>query len=93
MISEEDLIEWREHPVTLEVFKALEVIKTRAKDRWLTASWEQGVTDVGLLCDLRAREQIASDIQNISYEVLEEALDYEPKRDQPDRVQGSGSTG
>lgn len=68
MIEREDFDLWRDHPVTVHVFKELRKVADKAKEKWIALSWEAGETDPVLLADLRAKAEIVNDLIEVSYE-------------------------
>lgn len=85
-IEKEDFEQWRDNPVTEQVFARLRQLAERAKEEWLAASWGKGILDPQLLADLRARAEVANDFCELTYE---EVTEDEPERDQSDGIQGA----
>lgn len=56
-ISQQDLAEWRHHPVTKEIFQFLDRLVEQSKDRWCSVSWDGGA----LIQDQEALFQLAQD--------------------------------
>jgi uncharacterized phage-associated protein len=74
-IEKDDFEAWRDNPITQAVFKAFDMLGEKAKQQWLTASWQNGNTDPLMLADLRARAEVVEDFRNVSLDDLEEWLD------------------
>jgi hypothetical protein len=55
VITEDDFLTWREHPVTKWVFDAIERGVEAQKSAWIDASWEAGKADPEMLIELRTR--------------------------------------
>lgn len=86
-ITKEDFDQWRDNPVTEDVFCALRNVSARAKRTWLDKSWNAGLCDPLLLADLRAREEVVRDLCELTFEELEEELnDAEQQRNIPDGI-------
>ena len=83
-IAKEQFDAWKENPVTEEVFRALQAMAETSKEEWVAASWGQGIADLNMLRELRARADAAQDMIDIEYSDLEEWLDAERERDTPD---------
>ena len=81
-ITREDFDQWRDNHVTEELFRACAHMHDTVKEVWLQASWEAGKADPVLLAELRAKAHVWQDVMNLSFETLEEALGYEPERNQ-----------
>ena len=73
-IEKEDFEQWQAHPVTEEVMRALRVLAERAKQKWIELSWDGGSADPLQLADLRAVHRTASDLSELTFTELEEAL-------------------
>jgi len=71
---------WRSDPITKEVMASLAVLAERAKEKWMSASWDKGHVDPCLLADLRARHEVVRDLIEMSFDDLEAALE-QPERD------------
>ena len=84
IIETEDFEQWRSHPVTEAVNRALVKLAERNKARWIELSWGSGQADPLILADLRARAEVALDLSELTVEELEEALDEEPERRESD---------
>ncbi len=72
MIEREDFDLWRDHPVTVHVFKELQKVADGAKSKWIDASWEVGESDPLLLADLRATARVVNDLITVSYEDIQD---------------------
>lgn len=81
--SKEDFDLWRDHPVTEQVFRALESLGEEAKRVWLQASWGKGQCDPVLLADLRARAEVVNDLRELTFEQLEAALNDDESERHP----------
>ena len=77
MIEAEDFEQWRAHPVTEAVNRALVMLAERNKLKWLELSWGGGQSDPFTLADLRARAEGALDLSELTVEELNEVLDEE----------------
>lgn len=82
--EKDDFEQWRAHPVTEAVSKALVMLAERNKQKWIDASWSGGQADPVVLAELKARAQMAQDLSELAFEELREVLDDEPKRDSAD---------
>lgn len=71
-IEPEDFRAWRDQPITEVVIKLMQKRSAECKTAWLTASWDKNECDPLLLADLRAKEQILSDLANLSYEDIKD---------------------
>lgn len=71
-IQPEDFKAWRDQPISEVVIKLMQKRSAECKTAWLTASWEKDECDVRLLTELRAKEQILSDLANLSYEDIKD---------------------
>ena len=68
MITEEDFAAWLENPVTQAVLAAVAQLGSGAKQEWLEASWNGGTVDPVFLAGLKAKEQVARDLVEMTYE-------------------------
>lgn len=73
MIAREDFSMWRDHPVTVHVFRELQKVADAAKEKWMSSSWEQGAADPLLLAELRAKAEIVHDLITVSYEDIDDS--------------------
>ena len=73
-IDPEDFESWRAHPITEALFKACSVWSGQAKQLWVERSWESGVNNDDELHDLRGQAKALIDIQDVTAERLEEAI-------------------
>lgn len=71
-IEPEDFKAWRDQPITEVVIKLMQKRSAQCKTAWLAASWDKNECDPLLLADLRAKEQILSDLANLSYEDIKD---------------------
>lgn len=53
--SEEEFTAWKDHPVTLWVLKAYELMAEEQKKAWAESTWETGNCDSYELATLRCR--------------------------------------
>ena len=83
-IEAEDFEQWRAHPVTEAVTRALVMLAERNKARWIELSWGSGQADPLILADLRARAEVALDLSELTVEELNEALNEESERRESD---------
>ena len=67
-IEAEDFKAWLDNPVTERVWRYLKKQQAECKAAWLAASWDTGQCDPLVLADLRAKEQILSDLANLEYD-------------------------
>lgn len=79
MIEREDFNSWLDNPITVHVFRELKKVADKAKEKWVTASWDQGETDPVLLADLRARAETINDLITVSYEDIDDSGSSEAK--------------
>lgn len=84
MIDKDAFEEWRAHPVTEAVSKALVMLAERNKQTWIDASWAGGKADPLVLTECKARAETAQDLSELTFEELEEALDEKSKRNTAD---------
>ena len=77
IIETEDFEQWRAHPVTEAISRALVMLAERNKQKWLELSWGGGQADPLVLAELRARAEVALDLSELTVEELNEALDEE----------------
>ena len=75
MIDKEDFEQWRAHPVTEAMTRALVALAERNKVKWMEVSWGGGETSPLVLADLKARAEMAQDLSELTVEELNEALD------------------
>lgn len=54
-ITSDELASWREHPVSMWVFAAMQNHAAAQRDAWIEASWDNGNAERDLLIELRAR--------------------------------------
>lgn len=71
-IEKDDFEQWRDHPVTEQVFAAVRKLAERSKEKWVEFSWGGGNPDPLMLADLRARAEIANDLCELTFEEFEE---------------------
>lgn len=76
-IEPDDFEQWLAHPVTEEVFRALDKLSEQAKQKWLDMSWKSGNADPMMLADLKARAEVIDDLRNLKLEDLENMKDAE----------------
>ena len=76
-IEAEDFEQWRAHPVTEAVTRALVMLAERNRARWIELSWGSGQADQLILTDLRARAEVALDLSELTVEELNGVLDEE----------------
>ena len=81
IIETEDFEQWRAHPVTEAVTRALVMLAERNKARWIELSWGGGQADPLVLAELRARAEGALDLSELTVEELNEVLDEEPSKE------------
>lgn len=79
MIDKEDFEQWRAHPVTEAMNRALVKLAERNKAKWIDASWDGGQIDPITLAELKARAQTAQDLSELTVDELNEALNDERK--------------
>lgn len=90
MIDADDFAAWQDNPITQRYFAALSRKRDEAKARWLAATWDGGShVDAVLHADCWATADTCRYAVEMSYEEMQEVLDDQPQRDQPDRVQGT----
>ena len=78
-LEPDDFEQWRGHPVTEAVTKALRILAERNKQKWIDASWGGGQVDPIVLADLKARAEMAQDLSELTFEELSEVLDDDEK--------------
>lgn len=81
MITKDDFDQWRDNEVTQEVFKGFDNLAKKALQDWIVQSWDHGNCDPLFRADFHARAEVIEDFRAISYEALEEWLDYERNED------------
>lgn len=67
-ITPDEFQDWRDHPITQWVFKAIEHGAEAQRQGWLDASWEDNRADPLLLCELRTRADAYRAIIDTSFE-------------------------
>lgn len=77
MIDKEDFEQWRAHPITEAVNRALVKLAERNKAKWISVSWDTGQSDPVVLAELKARAETARDLSELTIEELNEALNDE----------------
>lgn len=73
-IEHDDFEEWKSHPITEALMRACGVWSEQAKQLWLNSSWEGGVNKDTDLWRLRGQAEALRDIQTLTVEQLEEAI-------------------
>lgn len=73
-IEPDEFEQWRENPITQQVFKALRLMADEAQLKWEQISWEDGICDQRQLDDLRATARVCDDLCDLSLKDLEEKL-------------------
>lgn len=74
-IDPDDWEQWRAHPVTELVNKALQKLAEQNKRKWMEISWDGGEADPLKLIELRSRAQAAQDLSELTLDELNEVLD------------------
>lgn len=77
--SREAFDAWREQPVTLFVFAALNHAADEQQTTWATTSWHGGLADQALLSELRVRADAYKAIEEGGYEAFCEWAGVEPE--------------
>ena len=77
MIDPEDFEQWRAHPVTEAMNRALVKLAERNKTKWIEVSWDGGQIDPAIRADLKARAETAQDLSELTVDELNEVLDDE----------------
>lgn len=70
-IEKEDFEQWRDHPVTERVFRALGLLSDQAKQRWIDVSWGGGEPIPALLIELKSKAEVINDLCELTFEELE----------------------
>ena len=71
-IEPEDFDAWRDNPITQAFLRCLQSKGDEAKERWLTASWNDGNADPLLLADLRAVGRFVEDAVKIELKDIQD---------------------
>lgn len=90
-IEAEDFEQWRAHPVTEAVTRALVKLAERNKEQWMEISWGGGTADQSTLIELKARAEMCQDLSELTVDELNEALDEEQQRRESNGVQATGT--
>jgi hypothetical protein len=77
MIDKEDFEQWRAHPITEAVNRALVKLAERNKAKWISVSWDGDQVDPVARADLRARYEAAKDLSELTIDELNEVLNDE----------------
>lgn len=80
--SAEEFARWRDDRVTRWVMRAFAICADENKQEWMTASWEQGVSNPLLLSELRTRADAYRAMTDTPYEAHCETNGDEPQHDQ-----------
>lgn len=75
MIDKDDFDAWRDNPITQAVFKEMGALGVRAKEAWLSASWDAGNLDPQLLADLRATAHTCEFLVNLDHGDIENSME------------------
>ena len=67
-MTEEDFLNWREHPVTQAVFAELEASIVRNRAEFERSIWEFNHVNINALNELKAREAAWRDVIDNRYE-------------------------
>jgi hypothetical protein len=81
-ITAEEFARWRDDRVTRWVFRAFAICADENKAEWITASWEQGVSNPLMLAELRTRADAYRAVIDTPYEAHCETNGDEPAYDQ-----------
>jgi hypothetical protein len=80
-IDPEAFDEWKAHPFTEALIKyAFASWEAQAKSHWVTASWDGEKADPVLLARMRERANLFRELQQLSPDMLQEALEWKPSR-------------
>lgn len=71
-LTQEDIDQWRENPVTAAVLSCVKALADGAKDEWMSMSWEGGKADPVALAMLRMKAEVASDLADMTLEDIEQ---------------------
>lgn len=76
-IDAEDFEAWKANPITQALLESCGVWAEQAKQLWLNASWEGGVNKDTDLWRLRGQAEALRDMQQVTAEQIEEAINGE----------------
>lgn len=65
-----EFLAWKEHPVSLWVFKALQESSDRQKAQWEAQSWGEGTANPLLLLELRTRADAYEAVEATEYDAF-----------------------
>jgi hypothetical protein len=68
MVSEEEFLLWKEHPITRWVLTAANRAAALQREAWIAKSWEQGEASPLALSELRTRADAYSALDETTYE-------------------------
>ncbi len=74
-ITEEDYIEWKQHPVTEALFKVMSREIVNMEKEWLEVSFKNNNNDPELLSSLRAKTQAYMEIMGAEFGYIENSLE------------------
>lgn len=74
-ITEEDYIEWKQHPVTEALFTVMNKEIVNMKEEWSEASFKNNNNDPELLSNLRAKTQAYMEIMGAEFEYIKNSLE------------------
>lgn len=74
-ITEEDYIEWKQHPVTETLFAVMRKEIARMEQEWLEASFRHNLNDPEMLSELRAKTQAYMEIMGAEFEYIKNTLE------------------
>ena len=77
--SREEFAAWRDHPVTLFVFAALNEAQRAQREHWDAASWSDGIASQELLNELRVRADAYAAMEQGDYEAYCEWAGVDPQ--------------
>lgn len=75
MISPDDFVIWKTHPITTAVLKWITEARDGLRDSWMAMSWETGDSDPVVLAQARGGASMANDILALEAKDLNEESD------------------
>ncbi len=74
-IEQDDFDAWRDNSITQAFLRYLQSKGDEARERWVTASWNDGNSDPLLLADLRAVGHLVEDVLKIELKDIQDDED------------------
>lgn len=71
MVTEEDFLAWREHPVTRWFMEAFRLSAEGCREAWQQHSWTTGAADQELLSELKAKGVTFAAVHEATFDDIE----------------------